>query len=794
MSKPSAMAPLPEDKAGLTIGLDEVDDAADTGPLGVTTPSRPRELIGKYEVVSLLGRGGMGAVYQAFDPILERDVAVKMMLPQIAEDPEQKQRFEREARAIARITHSNVVTVFDLGYHTDGAPYIVMELLVGQDLLQLMSREPPLPFSQKISIVSQVLAGLGQAHKLGIVHRDIKPANVSLTADGDAKIMDFGIAHLASTSVTAEGSIMGTAAYMSPEQARGEGVDGRSDLFSVGSLLCELVTGKQAFEAESIMATLYAIGHNEPRIELPPGPEYERLRPILERALAKKRDERYQTSAEFATALVACLDDSGALAARKEARPSATGGSGLSAKPPMGSASTAGDSSGSSRLTPRSAAKASTGQPANPTRLFRLLRDIYVGGKSGHLHFTAGRSCRSLRIFKGQILYGTSDADGEHLGDVLVRYGMITEADRLRAVQKVLQERRRLGESLVGDGLLEQERLEEALGLHVREILFTMLEGGEGSHSFEETAEEAPELAAVCPLSSGEVILEATRYVQDPALVREVLGDTGRKLALSTDPMLRSQRITLTPTDGFVMSRVDGTLTARDVLSLSPVSPEDTERSLFGLLCTGVIDYLEPVTRPKTSPPSWPSTRPLRAPTARTRPLASQTRPSETAPLRSSTTPLFEGAPPPRVSAPTDPPGDSTIDAAAGGDPAVTLREAEGLFAQQAYWDVIQRVEPLLRHTRGLARTRAVLLLARAYMKNPHWQKRAEQALLRLVQDDPACTPAYHFLGQIYAGQNLTSRAQAMYRKVLEVEPEHQAAQAELRKLTASAEDGRRVG
>ncbi len=150
--------------------------------------------IGKYEVVKLLGRGGMGAVYRAFDPVLEREVALKVMLPEAAGDPEHKQRFEREARAVARLSHPAVVTVFDLGYHTDGSPYIVMELLRGLDLYARLKQEPALSLAEKTSIVAQVLDGLGHAHKAGIVHRDIKPANVFLTEDGSARIMDFGIA------------------------------------------------------------------------------------------------------------------------------------------------------------------------------------------------------------------------------------------------------------------------------------------------------------------------------------------------------------------------------------------------------------------------------------------------------------------------------------------------------------------------------------------------------------------------------------------------------------------------
>jgi serine/threonine protein kinase len=251
----------------------------------------------------------MGAVYRALDPFLEREVALKVMLPQVAEDPDQKQRFEREARAVARLSHPNVVTVFDLGYHTDGAPYIVMELLRGDDLLHITSQGPPVALAEKVSIVLQVLRGLGQAHRVGIVHRDIKPANVFITDDGTAKIMDFGVARLGSSLATGVGAIVGTAAYMSPEQVRGEPVDGRSDIFSVASMLCELLSGRRPFHEETPVATLYSIAQKEPSLELPSGAEYERFVPVLKRALAKDREERFATCDDFADALSSCLDE-----------------------------------------------------------------------------------------------------------------------------------------------------------------------------------------------------------------------------------------------------------------------------------------------------------------------------------------------------------------------------------------------------------------------------------------------------------------------------------------------------
>ena len=278
-------------------------------PSATPLPSLPlvREaagMIGKYRVLGLIGKGSMGMVYQARDTVLDRDVALKVMVAHVADHPEMKARFEREAKAVARMTHPNIVTVFDLGTHADGSPFLAMELLKGQDLREAMRSALPLSHQEKISVVIQVLGGLGHAHREGIVHRDIKPANVFINLEGTVKIMDFGVARLQTASMTRTGRVVGTADYMSPEQAQGEHVDGRSDLFSVGCMLFELVAGSQPFHAESMMATLYKIIHEEPRFDLVPrSPENLALFPILKRALARKMDERYQTAAEFTAAL-----------------------------------------------------------------------------------------------------------------------------------------------------------------------------------------------------------------------------------------------------------------------------------------------------------------------------------------------------------------------------------------------------------------------------------------------------------------------------------------------------------
>jgi len=274
----------------------------------------------KYEIVKPLGRGAMGMVYVARDTVLERDVALKVMVSGIAGDPDARQRFEREAKAVAKMTHRNVVTVHDLGYHEDGSPYIAMELLRGKDLQSAMRQPPSMDLDRKLDVVLQVLIGLGHAHQAGVIHRDIKPANIFLHEDGSVKIMDFGVARLAAGSMTETGHVVGTADYMSPEQVRGAKVDTRSDLFSVGCVLYELLAGQRPFQADSLMTIFYKITHNEPDWEkVKRQADQARLMPIVKKALSKDLAGRYQTAAEFAAALQQVLKERAAPApARQE--------------------------------------------------------------------------------------------------------------------------------------------------------------------------------------------------------------------------------------------------------------------------------------------------------------------------------------------------------------------------------------------------------------------------------------------------------------------------------------------
>ncbi len=598
-------------------------------------PPEMPERLGKYEVLARLGQGAMGVVYHAHDPLLDRDVALKVMLAQVAEDPEQKLRFEREARAVARMMHPNVVTVFDLGYHTDGAPYIAMELLRGHDLLYTMRNGPYLTLDRKLAIMLQVLEGLGHAHAAGIVHRDIKPANVFLPVEGMAKIMDFGVARFTMSSVTNTGVVVGTADYMSPEQVSGLRVDGRSDLFSTGAMLCELLTGHRPFHGESLVTILFKITHEEPRLDLPPGPEHAALVPILKKALAKDVADRYQTAAEFVDALQGYLAGSSAGAGaagslytdRLAATASGRSGVGRTQETmDLGPLVLHLDFSTDVPVPPRPVPVPTFAPPVDPIPVFQLLRGVHAGSKSGHLHFFHGGGRRSLRFLEGQVLHGTSDTRGEHLGDVLVRYGRLRQADLDQAVAIVLRDRRRLGGVLLAMGLLDRSGLDEAVGLHAREILFDAMGRTDGSFTFEESGPDplGPDDAA-SNLSTVELILEAARRVQDPAVVRRVIRNLDLVPVVARDAFNRFRNIALTPADGFLLSRIDGKAMARDLFKLIPLPAEDVERSLFGLLSTGVVEYRSaaaPVkAAPRPSPRAVPAP-PLAQPSPNPRPAA----------------------------------------------------------------------------------------------------------------------------------------------------------------------------
>jgi eukaryotic-like serine/threonine-protein kinase len=259
--------------------------------------------IGKYHILELVGEGAMGVVYKAKDSVLDRTVAVKVMNDAIARHEELRQRFLREAQAAASLQHPNVVSIYDLG-EVDGHLYIAMEFVQGADLETLIQNGEPLSLQEKLDIVIDVLSGLTFAHKRGIVHRDIKPANIRIAEDGRAKLMDFGVAHLTSSKLTSTGASLGTPVYMSPEQITGGKATPATDVFAVGAVLYELLTGAKPFDAPTLQGLFYKILTDKPKPvrELMPGLPTA-LDHIVEKAMAKEVPQRYQSALDMANDL-----------------------------------------------------------------------------------------------------------------------------------------------------------------------------------------------------------------------------------------------------------------------------------------------------------------------------------------------------------------------------------------------------------------------------------------------------------------------------------------------------------
>jgi len=272
------------------------------------TAAQPKRRIGRYLVTGRIGRGGMGMVYRGLDEVLEREVAVKTLTVEGTLDEESRKRFEIEAKAAAKLQHPNILTVFELG-EDRGMPFIAMELLPGVDLEVLLRSGEAFLLQEKLEIAIQVLRGLAFAHEHGIVHRDIKPSNVRILDDGTVKILDFGIAKLSGTNVTKSGMMVGTVHYMSPEQIRGRSLDGRSDVFSVGVILHELLAGRRPFSGEGPTEVLYKIVHDPaPPLPIPElGEVGPRLQEITSRSLEKEPEARYPSAAAMVEDLAEVL-------------------------------------------------------------------------------------------------------------------------------------------------------------------------------------------------------------------------------------------------------------------------------------------------------------------------------------------------------------------------------------------------------------------------------------------------------------------------------------------------------
>ena len=277
----------------------------------------PNTNVSHYRIISKIGAGGMGEVYRAHDSRLDREVAVKLLPPDFASNEDRLRRFEQEAKATSALNHPNILTVYDIGEH-EGSPFIVAELLEGEELRERLN-EGPIPLRKVTEYAQQIVSGLSAAHEKGIVHRDLKPENIFITKDDRVKILDFGLAKLREPpqvggptssedatrkALTNPGVVMGTVGYMSPEQVRAQPTDHRSDIFSFGSILHEMITGRRAFQQETMAETMSAILKEEPKELSESNPNVSpALERIVRRCLEKKAERRFQSTSDLGFAL-----------------------------------------------------------------------------------------------------------------------------------------------------------------------------------------------------------------------------------------------------------------------------------------------------------------------------------------------------------------------------------------------------------------------------------------------------------------------------------------------------------
>lgn len=269
--------------------------------------------LGKYRILKELGRGGMGGIYLGYDERLKRRVAIKVMLPKYAENALARERFNREALAAAQIKHENIVVIYDCD-EWNGIPYIAMEYLVGASLDEFLKRNPITGISQALRVGREICSALAVAHKMGVAHRDIKPSNIWLEAPlGKAKVLDFGLVKwlnpLDEAKLTTSGAIIGSPAYMSPEQARGGKIDHRTDIFSIGAVLYRMVTGQLPFQGDNLMDLLLALGGKDPIPVTQLNPKVpQALADLIHKMLEKNPDHRPQKADDVAAALQKIAD------------------------------------------------------------------------------------------------------------------------------------------------------------------------------------------------------------------------------------------------------------------------------------------------------------------------------------------------------------------------------------------------------------------------------------------------------------------------------------------------------
>ncbi len=555
----------------------------------------------RYKFVSRLGAGAFGEVYRVHDTMLERDVAVKRVrLDAFADEAQRKEireRTIREAIVAAKLKHPHIVTIHDVVDRPDMS-FIVMEFIEGQTLAKLLKDHGRLSVEETARLLGQTASALDFAHKKGVVHRDIKPANIMIeSGSGNAKVTDFGIAKSDSFSeLTAAGSVLGTPNYMSPEQARGElSIGPGADLFSLGCVLYECLVGQRAFVGNTVMATLLTIMNEGPRpfdreaLGLNPG-----IDDVLKRALKKSSAERFSTGAELVAALTS-------LSSVEQATVVIPG-----PEPPPAAALVV------TRREPgeRSSFDARLQGSLADTTVAELIREVYSARSTGILHFERDGASKRVYFKKGNVVFANSDVNDDRLGEFLIRTGEIDRATFDRVSDLTRKTGQRMGTTLIELEVLSPEKLSELVRRQVQEIIYSVFDWDRGAYGFE-ILDRPVEEDIVVDLSTAELILIGVRAMGSLDHIRSALGALERVLRHTENPLLLYQKMTLTPSEGYVLSRVDGSTSVAEIASISPLGEDETLRCVYALVSAGVVD-LTSRTLPLTSRIQPPAPREVR--------------------------------------------------------------------------------------------------------------------------------------------------------------------------------------
>jgi serine/threonine protein kinase len=691
--------------------------------------SLPDVVAARYEIVSTLGTGSFSEVYRANDTMLDRAVAIKRIrlndLADRTERDEVRARFVREAKLAAKLKHANVVTIYDF-VDTSTMSFIIMELVEGSTLHELRKKNTRFSLEETIDILTQVADAVDYAHRLGVIHRDIKPANILIESSGCVKVTDFGIAKsCASSNITTTGTILGTPNYMSPEQARGDlDLDGRSDVFSLGCVLYECLSGEKPFRSDSAVGTLMqVVNGNIPTLDPRSLGVHVDIQKVLNRALAANPSRRYGSGEEMIQALksLSALESKAGLCETVV----------LAARPVV--------TRRQSGTEPRfdDTLMGALGE----TTLVEVIRDINEHEKTGILHLE--RNCVRKRIYfkRGSIVFANSDLIEDRLDEHLKRTGTIEESAIELASRLMFHNGNRLGKTLIELGYLDTETMEAKVAQQVEVIIDSLLDWKSGDYRFEFLDEPVEEDITV-KVSTADTILKGVRRLESSETIRNGLRDLDRILHRSADALLLFPRVSLTPEEGYVLSRIDGSTSVSEAVAISPLGNEKTLRCIYGLVYAGMAE-LKDKNNGDDGKRDSKATR-------------------EEVDARGDA--LLENASistaGPSVS------GSSSPDERAEALYAVGLH----FFRRMAYFDAIQYFKEVVRLCPNESRYHKVL--AEALSQNPHWVKQAEEHFRLAREIDPLGFVNPSQQERVYDAFDLMVQSHEAHEEVLEPDPE----------------------